>query len=92
MIDMPKLRKAITGSIDSKHTWGIILDRESCLGRDLTEAQAAEIIRRAEAYEGLVILLEKTVTSFRENNRSLTANQANAWQDIEQAIAGINDD
>ncbi len=36
--------------------------------------------------KGLKKILEKTALAFLENNRSLTANQVNCWQEIEQVL------
>jgi hypothetical protein len=59
--------------------------RVACV--EFTAALSAVEALEAER-DGLLALLKQTATAFQENNRSLTANQANAWQAIEQALRG----
>jgi hypothetical protein len=67
-------------SIDQE---GAVARGEVWLSRSIPAVEAIEAER-----DGLLALLKQTATAFQENNRSLTANQANAWQAIEQALRG----
>lgn len=47
----------------------------------------ADLTTANEENERLREILSKTAESFRQNNRSLTANQHNAWESIEKELA-----
>lgn len=76
-MDMPKLRE-FTGPYENEEYY--ICSAEKT--KPLTEAQAAEIIRRVEAHDILVIAAKLALNSLREKG------ECYAKAAIEQALAG----